>query len=134
MNSDLVIFLAEDNQGDVFLVDQALRKYGLVYRLIIASDGDTATELVERIGRDLPCPDLLLLDVNLPKCDGGEVLAAFRRNPLCEHTPVIVVTSSDSPRDRARLADLEVAGYFRKPSDLDQFMELGALVRSVTNR
>jgi CheY-like chemotaxis protein len=78
-----------------------------------------------------PCPDLVLLDINLPKVDGPGVLAEFRKHPAGAHTPVIVVTSSDTARERARMAALGIAGYFRKPPELEVFMMLGGIVRNV---
>lgn len=68
-------------------------------------------------------------DLNLPKVEGHQLLARFRSHPLCRQTPVVVVPSSDAPRDREEAALLGAARYFRKPSDLDEFMQLGAVVR-----
>lgn len=65
-----------------------------------------------------PCPDLILLDVNLPQADGYELFTRFRRHPLCTTTPVIIVTSSDAAADRQRSVELGAARYFRKPTDL----------------
>ena len=78
-----------------------------------------------------PCPDIVLLDLNLPKVDGPEVLTEFRKHPECARTPVIVISSSDAHKDRERMAGLGISRYFRKPSDLDGFLRLGALVREV---
>jgi DNA-binding response OmpR family regulator len=72
----------------------------------------------------------MLLDLNLPRLDGFEVLKEFRKHPLCGGTPVIVVSSSDTPAERRRMAELGVVLYFQKPGDLDAYMELGALVRA----
>jgi len=131
MSKPLQIFLAEDNPGDVQLVRESLREHHIEYKLALASDGVEAKRYIERLGRDAPCPDLLLLDLNLPKADGYELIARFRENPLCTHTPVIVVTSSDARRDRERAATLGVARYFRKPSELTEFLQLGSVIREV---
>lgn len=129
----LTILLAEDNPGDILLVEQALEEHRIPYHLHVVRDGAQALEFVGRIGAPggTPCPDIVLLDLNLPKVDGSEVLAELRRQPRSAHTRVIVITSSDAPRDRERMAQLGIACYFKKPSDLDAFMELGAIVRGV---
>jgi len=129
----LTILLAEDNLGDVLLVRQALDEHGISYDLHVARDGAQALEFIERIGSPagVPCPNIVLLDLNLPKVDGPVVLAELRKQSQCAQTPVIVITSSDAPRDRERMAQLGITRYFKKPSDLDAFMELGAIVRGV---
>ena len=133
MQQMLHILLAEDNLGDVLLVQQALAEHHVRHELHVVQDGEQAVRFIEQMGKPgaAPCPDLLLLDLNLPKVEGQQVLAAFRRHPQCAATPVIVVSSSDAPRDRARIGELGVSRYFRKPSELDDFMKLGAVVREV---
>jgi CheY-like chemotaxis protein len=81
-----------------------------------------------------PCPDVILLDLNLPKADGATVLAEFRKREECAHTPVIIVTSSDAQADRARVAKLGVTRYFRKPTDLNAYLQLGAIVREAAEK
>jgi CheY-like chemotaxis protein len=127
------ILLAEDNPGDILLVQQALEVHQIPHDLHIVQDGDEALEFVARMGKPdgVPCPDLVLLDLNLPKVDGPEVLTEFRKHPLCARTPVVVITSSDALKDRERMAEFDIARYFRKPSDLDAFLQLGAVVRDV---
>jgi chemotaxis family two-component system response regulator Rcp1 len=129
----LKILLAEDNFGDVMLVQEALAQHRLEPELHVVRDGGEAMAFVSHMGEPAgpPCPDLFLLDLNLPKVGGPEVLTEFRKHPRCAHTPVIVITSSDTPRDRERMAALGVAHYFRKPSDLEAFLRLGAIVRQV---
>jgi|HubBroStandDraft_5_1064220.scaffolds.fasta_scaffold726783_2 chemotaxis family two-component system response regulator Rcp1 len=126
------ILLAEDNLGDVVLVEKALQKHHILHHLHVVRDGAEALDFVARIGQPgEPCPDVLLLDLNLPKGDGAKILGEFRKHPECSQAPVIVVTSSDAPRDRARMAALGIARYFRKPIDYDAFLQLGAVVREV---
>lgn len=72
-----------------------------------------------------------MLDLNLPIVDGPEVLREFRKHPACADTPVIVISSSYAIKDREPLAQFGIARYFRKPSDLDEFMKLGAIVKEV---
>jgi CheY-like chemotaxis protein len=129
------VLLAEDNEGDVFLVQEALRFHKLEFQLHVARDGLAATRYIERLGHtpDAPCPDVFLLDLNLPKADGHDILNSLRAHPTCSKVPVIVVTSSDAPNDRRRAELLGASHYFRKPSDLTRFMALGALIREVVN-
>ena len=128
MTHPLTIFLAEDNPGDVFLVNQALLEQGFEYRLIVAEDGLSARLLLERFGEDLPCPDLLLMDLNLPKTEGWELVRLFREHPVCATVPLIVISSSRGPKDRLWAAEAGVQHYFRKPSELEEFMKLGPIV------
>ena len=127
------ILLVEDNPGDVLLVRRALEEHRIRHELHVVRDGSEALELFSKMGEPNhpPCPDLVLLDLNLPKVDGPDLLRAFRKHPQCSLTPVIVVSSSDAPHERDRMADLGISGYFRKPSDLDGFLHLGAVVRQV---
>jgi chemotaxis family two-component system response regulator Rcp1 len=127
------ILLVEDNPGDVLLVREALRNHQIDNHIHVMSDGQTAVQYVATMGQpgQPRCPDLLILDLNLPKADGVDVLAEFRKHPECASTPVVIVTSSDSGKDRTRVAAFGIKHYFRKPSDLDEFMKLGALVKEV---
>ncbi len=129
----LHILLAEDNVGDILLVQEALQEHRILHKLHVVQDGAKALNFITRMGQpgELPCPDLVLLDLNLPKVDGPQVLSAFRKHPECGLTPVIVVTSSDAQKDRARVAELGISRYFKKPSDFDAFLQLGAVVREV---
>jgi CheY-like chemotaxis protein len=131
----LTILLAEDNVGDILLVQQALEEHRSPHNLHVVRDGAQALAFVDRLGAPDGgiCPDIVLLDLNLPKVDGPVVLAELRKQPQCAHTPVIVITSSDAPRDRERMAQFGIARYFKKPSDLDAFMELGAIVRGIVD-
>jgi CheY-like chemotaxis protein len=131
----LHILLAEDNPGDILLVRYALEEHHIEHQLHVVMDGAEAVDFVARMGTpgNAPCPDLMLLDLNLPKLDGCEVLSEFRKNRECVHTPVIVVTSSDTKMDRTRVAKFDIACYFRKPSDLEAFMRLGAVVRELVD-
>ena len=129
----LHILVAEDNDADIMLFQEALEHHKIEHQLHIANDGQAALAYVARMGtsEDTPCPDVMLLDLNLPKVDGPTILQEFRKHPECEHTPVIVVTSSDAERDRVNVAAFQVTRYFRKPSDFDAFLELGAIIREV---
>jgi CheY-like chemotaxis protein len=127
------IFLAEDNRGDILLIRQALAQHQIEYELFVARDGEAALDFLTRMGNpgEEPCPDVMLLDLNLPKVDGAQVLRVFRQHPQCERTPVIVISSSDAPKELAQVTAIGISRYFRKPLDLDGFMQLGALVRQL---
>lgn len=131
----LRILLAEDNRGDVLLVRASLEHHGVEHELRVVEDAQQALDYVGRMGiAEAPYPDLVLLDLNLPKGEGATVLGALRQHPVCSGMPVIVVTSSDSPRDRERMRQLGVSYYFRKPSEYDEYLQLGGIVRQVVER
>lgn len=131
----LQVLLAEDNEADVFLVHEALNANGIAYEMNVAADGAQACRYLELLGTDpsIPCPDVFLLDLNLPRSDGHELLTRFRAHPLCTRVPVIIVTSSDAPKDRERTKALGATRYFRKPSDLAEFLKLGQVVQDAIN-
>jgi len=132
----LRILLAEDNEADVLLVRYALQAHNVLHQLHVIDDGAKAIDFIVKMGRPdtAPCPDLMLLDLNLPIADGTEVLRELRRHPLGSSTPVIIVTSSDAPKDRARVAVLGISHYFTKPSDWEAFMRLGEVVIRVAEQ
>ncbi len=121
----------EDNPADVELVREALAEVKLPHVMDVATDFEEARDYIENIGGSQPCPDVLLMDLNLPKGSGLELLRILRGKPDYGELPVIVVSSSNAAGDRARAAGLGVKHYFRKPADIDEFMKLGGLVKSV---
>jgi CheY-like chemotaxis protein len=125
------ILLAEDNPGDVFLVRRALEYHHVSHDLVLAKDGEEAIGLVRRAEAGEIRLDLMLLDLNLPRYDGGQIVAAARSGIRLGKTPIILLTSSDSPHDQFRLTELGANLYFRKPSDLKSFMEVGQMVKNV---
>jgi len=132
MNSPITILLAEDNPGDVFLVRRALEKHGLQdINLVVVEDGQAAFRFVEAVDADdsQDAPGLALLDLNLPRATGNRILTRIRGSRRCGDIPIIIVTSSDSPLDRAATAELGATSYFQKPGDLAGFMQLGQIVR-----
>ena len=130
------IILVEDAEPDVLLVREALEQSGLEFELRVFDDGEQGVAFVETMDRDatLVQPHLFLLDLNLPKKTGGQILERVRQSPRCGQIPVVILTSSDSQRDKAQAADLNATGYFRKPSRLDEFMKLGPYVRDLLTR
>jgi CheY-like chemotaxis protein len=131
--STLTILLVEDNKSDVFIVREILRREGLAAVLQVASDGVQALIALDPDRETTPwdCPDLVLLDLNLPRVSGLEVLEKMRRSERCKGIPVIVVTSSNSPDELAAIRKLDVAGYFQKRADLAEYFQLGKLIVSV---
>jgi CheY-like chemotaxis protein len=129
------IILVEDNPGDVGLVREALREHGVACNLRVISDGPEFAAYVDQLDADqkLPCPDLLLLDLSLPKSDGWEVMKYLRASERCAKTAVVILTSSDWIGDRQNAVKHAAARYFRKPYTLDQFMQLGAIVKEIIN-
>lgn len=124
--------LAEDNPGDVFLVKRALNEHLAngenSFTLMLAKDGEEAIRILEQAEAGQEAIDLMLIDLNLPRRDGGEVLARLRKMHHLAGIPVIVMTSSDSPRDRERCMGLGANHYFQKPTELNGFMEIGKIV------
>ena len=127
------IVLVEDAEPDVFLVREALERNGLEFELEVLDDGEKAVDFIERLDQDptIRPPHLVLLDLNLPKKSGGQVLERVRQSPACGDVPVVILTSSDSPADKARAAQFKATEFFKKPSKWDEFMKLGPLVRNL---
>ena len=119
------VLLVEDNPGDVLLVQEALRGSRLVARLSVVGDGEQALAFLRRLPpfRDAPRPDLVLLDLNLPRRSGLEVLEELKRDPHFRRIPVVVLTSSRAPHDIERSYDLGANAYVAKPRDFDAFAD-----------
>lgn len=125
------IWIAEDNPADVYLIEESLRRHEFPYHLEKADNGEDMIKMITEIDRDpaQDCPDIFLIDLNLPRRSGDEILARIRQTSRCKGVPIIVITSSDSPQDRARTRELGASFYFRKPADLETFMSIGGIVR-----
>jgi two-component system, chemotaxis family, response regulator Rcp1 len=124
------ILLVEDNPGDVRLAVEALRDGKVANRLHIVEDGVEAISFLRREGRyaDVPRPDLILLDLNLPRKDGREVLAEIKQDADLKRIPVVILTSSAAEQDVVQAYNLYANCYIVKPIDLDQFLKV---VRSI---
>ena len=124
------MLVVEDNNADVFLIRRAVEASGVPLDLHVVNDGSAATGFFDAADAnpEAPCPDLILLDLNLPRKNGDEILRHLRKSPRCRNARVVIMTSSDSPRDRELLVEFGVWEYFRKPSDYAAFMKLGGLV------
>ncbi|MFQ5922342.1 MAG: response regulator [Anaerolineales bacterium] len=116
------ILLIEDNLGDVRLAQETLRDAGR-FELHVAENGEQAIEILHRKGSysAVPLPDLILLDLNLPKKDGREVLAEVKEDPELKHVPIIVLTTSHSEADIINAYNLHANCYITKPVDLREF-------------
>ncbi|HXM09050.1 MAG TPA: response regulator [Terriglobales bacterium] len=117
------ILLVEDNQGDIRLMREILGEINPTARLHVVTDGVEAMEFLGYQGRclDAPRPDVILLDLNLPKLHGREVLARIKANPHLETIPVIVLNTSDAESDVVSSYELKVNSYLKKPGDLSEF-------------
>ncbi len=123
------ILLAEDNPGDVLLFREALKTRNLRAEIHLAEDGQKAIDLITgKLSGDSLQPDLIVLDVNLPKHTGSEVLQQIRCQEALARVPVIMLTSSSSPSDRERAKWLGADLYLQKPSDLDGLLEVARII------
>ncbi len=126
---DLRIFLAEDNQADVYLVEMALQEHGLQFTLTSALDGEEAIRRLVAF-EEVDCPDIALLDQNLPRVDGEKVMEAIRQHEHCKQIPIVIMSSSENRREH-EAAKKYGATFFRKAANLTDFLELGALVKNL---
>ncbi len=124
------ILLVEDDPGDVLMTQEAFAEHTTDYRLAVVSDGDEALAYLRREGRyvDALRPDLVLLDLNLPRRDGREVLAEVKSDASLRQIPVVVLTTSQADEDILRSYNLHANAYVTKPVDFDRFT---AVVRQI---
>jgi CheY-like chemotaxis protein len=129
----LRVLIAEDSKTDVFLIREALKTARLNLDIHVSEDGEDATAFIDGIDEDptVPPVSLVLLDLNLPKKRGREVLEHVRASGRSREALVIVVSTSNSPQDRLELLQLGANAYFAKPSDYASFMKLGDVTRQV---
>lgn len=126
MGRPVEFLLAEDNPGDVRLTKEALRESKISNNLNVAPDGVEAMAFLRREGKyaDAPRPDVILLDLNLPKKDGREVLAEVKADPSLRLIPVVIITSSEAEQDVLKTYELHANCYVTKPVDLEQFIKV----------
>ncbi len=124
MKREMQILLVEDNPADAGLVEEAFRDGRLLHDIHLAEDGVAALQFLRREGRfkNAPDPDLILLDLNLPKKDGREVLEEVKADPVLREIPVIVLTTSDDEADVHRAYGLHANCYLTKPVEIDDFL------------
>jgi CheY-like chemotaxis protein len=121
----LNILLVEDDQVDVMNVRRAFEKNRITNPLFVAGDGVEALEML-RAGKVPSTRRLILLDLNMPRMNGIEFLRALRQDPALQHTPVVILTTSNAERDKIEAYNLNVAGYLLKPVTFLNFVELTA--------
>ena len=126
--AEKILLLVEDNPDDEALTLRALKKHNLANRVVVARDGQEALDFLfgngKFSGRDTSeLPQIILLDLKLPKVNGLEVLEAMRANHQTRNIPVVVLTSSNEEQDILRSYDLGANSYVRKPVDFEQFFE-----------
>ena len=120
------ILLVEDNAGDVFLTKKAFARAKISNTIHVAKDGEVAMDMLNKKGEyeDLATPDLVLLDINLPKKDGKQVLQEMKNDERLRRIPVIVLTSSKAERDVLKTYDMHANSFIVKPINLEKFHEV----------
>lgn len=125
------IALVEDNPGDVYLIQEALREHNILYSLELYQDADG---IFERLKSGEVKPDLILLDLNLPKIEGLDVLKSLRSLPGLDSVPIGILTSSQSPQDQAKAQASGADRFIRKPTSLDDFLvSVGGAISEMLN-
>ena len=120
------VLLVEDDPGDVLMTREAFEDNKVMNRLFVVDDGVAALEFLRKEGQfsGAPTPDLVLLDLNLPRMDGREVLAAVKSDPRLRLIPIVVLTTSEAEEDVLRSYDLHANAYVTKPVDFERFIEV----------
>jgi CheY-like chemotaxis protein len=128
----LEILLVEDNLGDIRLTEEIFKECHISNRVSVARDGEEAMAQLRRQGvhAKKPRPDLMLLDLNLPRKDGREVLAEIKADPELRRIPVVVLSTSNSETDVVKSYDLHANCYLTKPLKLDDFIEIVESIKS----
>ena len=124
------VLLVEDDPGDVLMTQEAFADYKIANRLTVVTNGEDAIAYMRKRGRfaDVPTPDLVLLDLNLPRRNGREVLREIKEDPELRRVPVVVLTTSEAEEDVLASYLLHANAYVRKPVDFEQFV---AAVRAI---
>lgn len=124
------ILLVEDNEGDVYLTKRAFEEAKIINNLHIATDGEEALAILEKESpyETHVTPDLILLDINLPKMSGREVLDRIKNNEVLRRIPVIILSSSDNKEDILKMYDLHANSYIVKPVNVEQFNEVALTI------
>ena len=124
------VLLVEDNAPDVYVIGLVLKECGIPIHLVVASNGEEALRIIERAETSSAHlrPSMILLDWNLPKLSGAEVLTYARNREAWKETPIVVVTSTNSPSDVDAIHELGATAHFQKPTDLDAYLDLKRIV------
>jgi DNA-binding response OmpR family regulator len=131
MFESAAIFLAEDSPADVYLFREALKAHGIESDLFVFDDGGRAISFLSKAENDGPQPQLFVLDLNLPKINGQAILRHIRHSARFSRAPVVILTSSDDPADRAETAELGASCYIKKPSNVADFLDIGRTIKSL---
>lgn len=120
------VLLVEDDPGDVLMTREAFQDHKVANRLSVVADGVSAMAFLRKEGEyaDAPTPDLVLLDLNLPRMDGREVLHALKEDEALRAIPVVVLTTSEAEEDVVRSYSLHANAYVTKPVDFDRFIDV----------
>jgi two-component system, chemotaxis family, response regulator Rcp1 len=131
MKNELVILLVEDNEGDIVLTVEALKIANITNKIIVVRDGEEALGYLFREGRyaNAEQPDLILLDINLPRIDGKEVLARIKNDDKLKIIPVVILTTSDSQKDVMESYNNHANCYITKPVDFNKFMQVVHMIK-----
>jgi len=127
VTTDMIeVLLVEDDPGDVLMTEEAFAEYKVANRLTVVADGESAMSYLRKEGEyaDAPTPDLVLLDLNLPRMDGREVLAELKEHPELRRIPVVVLTTSEAEEDILRSYNLHANAYVTKPVDFERFISV----------
>ena len=130
------ILVVENSKSDLFLIREALETAQIDAEVHVVQDGHAAMLFIDEAEQDSAAPrlDLVLLDLNLPKKSGSEVLQHLRKSGRLHDAPVLVVSTAEMVKERSALTELAISGYFRKPSEYTEFMKLGMMVKGVLQR
>ncbi len=132
--TNCTILIVEDNPADVHLVREALSEHRVDCALVHIKDGEQALQFIDDVViREARYPDLVILDLNLPRKSGAVILEHLRGCERFSLVPVVILTSSDNQRDRDATARLGASAYVRKPTALAEFLELGSLFKHMLN-
>jgi chemotaxis family two-component system response regulator Rcp1 len=125
-NRPIEVLLVEDNPGDIRLTQEAFKENKMLNNLSVVKDGLEAMAFLRREGQysDAPAPDLILLDLNLPKKDGRQVLAEIKSDDNLKCIPVVILTTSDADEDILKSYELHANCYIKKPVDIEQFFDV----------
>jgi two-component system, chemotaxis family, response regulator Rcp1 len=115
----------------VGLVREALQEYGVEGELLVIQDGEKAIRFVQALDAPADGPELIILDLNLPKRPGREVLKAMRQSAKYQEAKIVILSSSDAPEERSEAIVLGASLYLRKPSRLAEFLNLGAVFKAI---
>ena len=130
------IVIAEDNPTDVYLLREALTLHSIGCSINVFPTGDKLMRYLDEAGctDGPPCPDLVILDWHLPFGDGVSIIKKVVEHRICEETPVVVLTSSASPKDKQEALRAGADDYIQKPSGLAEFLDIGRVVRSYVDK